>query len=143
MGATQTRTVHRTWPIAYGRPRYPTLRADARLAWALFLGLGVPAALVGALTTLARAGIYVEPFRPLWLPWPPDVLKSVLGFTGFAATLAYLAHRLGWRSGIRAGTAAGIAAARNGGDLRRPVPRREGRRVPAKIPPPPPPEPWD
>ena len=146
MGATQTRTVHRTWPIVYGHRRHAAPSVDARLAWALFLGLGVPLALMGTLTSLARAGIYFEPFRTLWQPWPPDLVKGFLGIAGFAATLAYLAHRLGWRSGLRAGTAAGLAAAWNEADRKAHTVRTgtaRGSQPSAKTSAPRPPQPWE
>ena len=73
---------------------------ERRAAWALFLLVGVPLALMAALGVLARAGIYVDPLRPLWQPWPPDSVKLLLGLMGFGATLAYLAHVL-IRSGRR------------------------------------------
>lgn len=112
MAATETRHARRTWPIVYARPTRPVRRYGVGFAWALFLVLGVPFALMSLLTMLARSGIYVDLFRPLWQPWPPDLLKPILGVAVFAATLAYLAYRLGHRSGFRRGSAAGIITAR-------------------------------
>ncbi len=139
MAATETRHARRTWPIAYGRPIRTAPSSGTHLAWALFLGLGVPFVLMAALTMLARAGIYIELLRPLWQPWPPDLLKPFLGVAVFAATLAYLAYRVGRRSGFRSGTVVGIASARNYPDSR----RVESRPIPAAadahpLPPPPP-----
>lgn len=138
------KSTRRTWPIAYGRRRERAQEGSLRAAWALFLGLGVPFGLMAVLTVLARAGIFVDLFRPLWQPWPPDVLKPFVGLAGFAGTLAYLAYRAGHRSGYRAGSVAGVAAARNEAEGRY-QPQEGG--VPATDPPvpapPPPPAPTD
>jgi hypothetical protein len=61
---------------------------------------------MAVLTVLARAGTTVALFRPLWQPWPPDLLKPFLGLAVFAATLAHLAYRVGRRTGFRAGSRA-------------------------------------
>jgi hypothetical protein len=82
-------------------------------AWILFVALGLPAVLMVALTPLTMAGIYLEPLRPLWRPWPPDVLKPFIGIAVFCATLAYLAFRGGRLAGLRSGTRAALAALRN------------------------------
>ena len=63
-----------------------------RLAWGLFLAIGVPLGLIAALAPLTAAGIYVEPLRPFWQPWPPDNVKPVIGVAGLVATLAYLCY---------------------------------------------------
>ncbi len=84
-----------------------------RVAWALFLAVGLPLGFMAALGPLTAAGIYLEPLRPLWRPWPPDILKPVIGVAGFVATLAYLSYRIGQSAGFRWGTAAATAAARN------------------------------
>src|SRR5437867_10739736 len=47
-----------------------------RTAWVLFFVLGVPLAFMAALGPLAYSGIYIEPLRQFWQPWPPDVLKG-------------------------------------------------------------------
>ena len=86
---------------------------NLRLAWGLFLLIGVPLGLLAALAPLTAAGIYFEPLRQFWRPWPPDILKPVIGVAGFAATLGYLCYRLGRHAGYRWGTAASVAMARN------------------------------
>lgn len=86
---------------------------DLRLAWALFLVLGLPFLLMAALTSLAAARIYVDLLRPFWQPWPPEVFKPFLGIAAFAATLGYLAYRIGRDRGFHSGQLAGLAAARN------------------------------
>lgn len=140
MAAAETRHVRRTWPIVYDRPVRTAPSSGVRLAWALFLGAGLPFALMAVLTMLARAGIYIELLRPLWQPWPPDLLKPLLGVAVFAATLAYLAYRMGKRSGFRTGAAVGFVSARNRSEDR----GRETTRVTAEteekpsVPPPPP-----
>lgn len=93
-------------------------------------------AFMGALTTLARAGIYVDLFRPLWQPFPPDLLKPFIGVAGFAATLAYLMYCVGQRSGYRIGMGARLASLRYGTEGR---PREAGPPF-AGLPPPPPPD---
>jgi hypothetical protein len=96
----------RVWPIVYDRRTRRAREGGTRGAWALFLGLGLPFLLMAVLTVLAHAGTTVALFRPLWQPWPPDLLKPVLGLAVFAATLAHLAYRIGRRAGFRAGTRA-------------------------------------
>jgi len=86
---------------------------NLRLAWGLFLLIGVPLGLLAALAPLTAAGIYFEPLRQFWRPWPPDILKPVIGVAGFAATLGYLCYRLGRHAGYRWGTEASVAMARN------------------------------
>ena len=65
---------------------------NLRLAWGLFLLIGVPLGLLAALAPLTAAGIYIEPLRQFWRPWPPDILKPVIGVAGLVATLAYLCY---------------------------------------------------
>jgi hypothetical protein len=93
---------------------------------------------MATLTVLARAGIYVDVFRPLWQPWPPEVLKPFLGLGVFAASLAYLAYRAGHRRGFTAGVGVGLTAIRTSTEAHaaevKPTPEPEA-------PPPPPPPP--
>ncbi len=120
MGATGTRNSR-----AFVRPR-PTQRAAQaqeralRWAWALFVVFGIPFLLMAVLTTLAMAGIYVQAFEPFWQPFPPDTLKPFLGIATFAATLGYLAYRIGRARGFRTGHVAGMVAARNVAESRTP-----------------------
>lgn len=81
-----------------------------RLAWALFLLLGLPFALMAILTFLARQGIYIGLFTPLWQPWPPDLWKPLLGVAVFVETFAYLAYRAGRRRGYRRGNTAAVVS---------------------------------
>lgn len=67
---------------------------NLRIAWALFLLLGLPMALMGILVALASAGIVVGAFSPLWVSWPSDAAKVIVGFLGFLVTFAFLAHRV-------------------------------------------------
>ncbi len=111
-----------------------------RFAWGLFLLIGLPLGIMAALGPLTAAGIYIEPLRPLWQPWPPDIVKPVIGVAGFAATFAYLCYRLGRAAGYRWGTVAERAAARNVAEGRSPtseLARPEIER--ARSPPTPPP----
>ncbi len=98
-----------TWAKATKSPKGRGLR----FAWGLFLVIGLPLGFMAALGPLAAAGIYVEPLRPFWRPWPPDLVRSFMGAASFAATLAYLSYRIGQSAGYRRGTAAATAAARN------------------------------
>lgn len=132
------KSARRTWPIVYGRRRHPMPYPGVRLAWGLFLGLGLPFALMSILTVLARTGIYIDLLRPLWQPWPPELLKPFLGLAVFALTLAYLAYRVGLRSGVRSKPA--VMSPPESGWTRNPSwtanPMRSGR----PLPPPPPPD---
>jgi hypothetical protein len=140
MAATESRRVRTTWPIVYERRTRAGPTAGTGLAWVLFLGLGLPFVLMTVLTVLARAGIYIELFRPLWQPWPPDLLKPFLGVAVFAATLAYLTYRVGHRRGLRVGAGVALVASRSG------MPDRAGpagaalRPEARPLPPPPPPD---
>lgn len=93
--------------------RTPPGGPDPKIAWGLFLFIGLPLGLMAALELLAAARVYVEPLRQFWLPWPPDIVKSFFGAAVFAATLAFLSHRVGWSAGYRSGTVAATAEARN------------------------------
>jgi hypothetical protein len=88
-----------------------------RIAWALFLILGAPLGFMVLLGPLAAAKIYIDPLRPLWTPWPSDLVKTYIGIAAFAATLAYLGFRIGHDSGFRWGNAAGRASARNEAEI--------------------------
>ncbi len=128
----------RTWPIVYGPRPTVTPEASPRLAWALFIVLGLPFVLMTILTVLGDAGIRLPFFGLLWMPWPPEVLKPFIGLGVFAATLGYLAYRLGHRSGFHAGTGVGLAAARNFAEARPPVSKAEANPETQEVPPPPP-----
>ncbi len=110
MAAITARPVRRSWPIVYGQRTRAIAEPGLAFAWALFLVFGVPFAMMTVLTVLARGGIYIDLFRPLWQPWPPDLLKPFLGVAVFASTLAYLAYRHGRRRGYRAANVAASAA---------------------------------
>src|SRR5436309_1313512 len=92
------------WKLPKGPKRKLPRRARAlRTAWILFFVFGVPLAFMAALGPLAYSGIYIEPLRQFWQPWPPDVLKGIGSAAGFAATLAYLLYRKGRYTGYRSG----------------------------------------
>ncbi len=84
-----------------------------RTAWVLFLVIGVPLGFMAALGPLAYSGIYMEPLRQFWQPWPPDILKGIGSALGFAATLGYLLYRKGRYPGYRSGAIAERATSRN------------------------------
>src|SRR3989441_3086506 len=78
------------WTLPRGPRRKLPKRARAlRLAWVLFLIVGVPLGFMAALGPLAYAGIYIEPLRQFWQPWPPDIVKGTAGGIGVAGTLGY------------------------------------------------------
>ncbi len=144
MSETARRRDLRTVPIYHRRPLQPASGGSARLAWALFLVLGIPFLLMSSLIWLAQAGIVIGVLSPLWEPWPPELLKPLLGVAVFAATLAYLAFRTGHRAGFRAGTGVGLAAARAKSEARPtvlppPEPAPEATAETPVTPPPPPP----
>lgn len=145
MATMNARSVRRTWPIVYGQRTRTAPEPGVGLAWALFLFLGVPFGLMTVLTILARGGIYVDLFRPLWQPWPPDLLKPLLGVAVFAATLAYLTYRRGHRAGYRAGSFAALVSARKTaeGASRGTDPASAVSTVTPQSPPVPPPPPED
>src|SRR5881397_3618852 len=102
------------WKLPKGPKRKLPRRARAlRTAWILFFVFGVPLAFMAALGPLAYSGIYIEPLRQFWQPWPPDVLKGIGSAAGFAATLAYLLYRKGRYTGYRSGAISERATARN------------------------------
>lgn len=113
MEGIPTQAVPSPTPIVSLPPLKPIRERDLTVAWALFLLLGVPFGIMASLEYLATTGIVIEALRPLWQPWPSEIVKSFLGIGCFAATLAHLAYRLGRSEGYRSGTVAGKAAARN------------------------------
>src|SRR3989442_7090642 len=66
------------WTLPRGPRRKLPKRARAlRLAWVLFLIVGVPLGFMAALGPPAYAGIYIEPLRQVWQPMPPDNLQTI------------------------------------------------------------------
>ena len=122
------------------RRNLPKRARALRTAWVLFFIVGVPLGFMAALGPMAYAGIFIEPLRQFWQPWPPDIVKGIGGVMGFAATLGYLMYRKGRYAGFQKGAIAERATSRN---------RAERERVEAKLftpretaaPLPPPPEP--
>src|SRR5438876_881209 len=103
-----------SWKLPRGPRRSLPKRARAlRLAWVLFIFIGAPLGFMVALGPMAYAGIYIEPLRQFWQPWPPDILKGIGGVLGFAVTLGYLMYRKGRYTGYRSGAISERAAARN------------------------------
>src|SRR2546428_8695107 len=79
-----------SWKLPRGPRRHLPKRARAlRLAWVLFLIVGAPLGFMAALGPMAYAGIYIEPPRQFWPPWPPDTLKALGGVLRFAAPPGY------------------------------------------------------
>ncbi|HYY47943.1 MAG TPA: hypothetical protein VFA17_04595 [Thermoplasmata archaeon] len=153
MGATGTSDLFEMDSLRVEIEKKATQGRGLGRAWILFLAMGLPAALLAALGPLTMAGIYIEPLRPLWRPWPPDVFKPFIGIAVFAATLAYLAFRSGRLVGLRTGTVAALAALRNVLERRAPMVMDppppappavvEVAAAPAEQPPTPPPPPPD
>ena len=106
----------RAW-LRSAKETKPAKDRALKVAWGIFLVVGVPLGLMAVLGPLAYVGIYVEPLRQFWRPWPPDPAKAFIGIAGFAATLAYLCYRSGRTTGYRSGNAAGKAVARNLAEL--------------------------
>src|SRR3989441_1797115 len=131
-----------SWMLPRGPRRNLPKRARAlRTAWLLFLFIGLPLGFMAALGPMAYAGIYIEPLRQFWQPWPPDILKGIGGVLGFAATIGYLMYRKGRYTGYRTGAIAERATTRNRAEGRVPVSNpasAPGATVPAPNPPPPP-----
>src|SRR2546425_6353103 len=99
------------WKLPRGPKRKLPKRARAlRLAWALFLVVGVPLGFMAALGPLAYAGIYIEPLRQFWQPWPPDILKGIGGVIRVAGTLRDPTDRKRRGTGIGSGGGPGRAA---------------------------------
>src|SRR5207247_8200046 len=102
------------WKLPRGPRRKLPKRARAlRTAWVLFIVIGAPLGFMAALGPMAYAGIYIEPLRQFWQPWPPDILEGIGGVLGFAATLGYLMYRKGRYTGYRSGAISERATARN------------------------------
>src|SRR3989442_7497089 len=102
-----------SWKLPRGPRRTLPKRARAlRLAWVMFIFIGAPLGFMAALGPMAYAGIYIEPLRQFWQPWPPDILKGIGGGLGFAATLGYLMYRKGRYTGYRSGAIHERATAR-------------------------------
>jgi hypothetical protein len=131
------------WKLPRGPRRNLPKRARAlRTAWVLFFVIGVPLGFMAALGPMAYAGIYIEPLRQFWQPWPPDIVKGIGGVMGFAATLGYLMYRKGRYTGYRTGAIAERATARNRGERERAEAKLfTTRETPATVPPPPEPTP--
>lgn len=129
-----------TLPRPPKRKLPPRARA-LRLAWGLFIVLGLPLGFMAALGPLAYQGIYIDPLRQFWQPWPPDWVKGIGSALGFAATLGYLLYRKGRYTGYRTGAIAERATARNRADGRVTVSNPAAApevQVSAPNPPPPP-----
>src|SRR3989475_1784410 len=131
-----------SWTLPRGPRRTLPKRARAlRTAWLLFLFIGLPLGFMAALGPMAYAGIYIEPLRQFWQPWPSDIIKGIGGVLGFAATVGYLMYRKGRYTGYRTGAIAERATTRNRAEGRVPVSNPApvpDTTVPAPNPPPPP-----
>src|SRR3989475_5450958 len=102
-----------SWKLPRGPRRNLPKRARAlRLAWVLFLIIGAPLGFMAALGPMAYAGIYIEPLRQFWQPWPPDILKGIGGVLGVAVSPGYLMYRKGRYTGYRSGAISERATAR-------------------------------
>jgi len=114
MGAIQSRRMpSRAW-LRYAKERKkPAKGRSLKIAWSIFIVIGLPLGLLAILGPLAYSGIYIEPLRQFWRPWPSDLVKALLGVAGFAATAAYLTFQSGRDKGYHSGRVAGKADARN------------------------------
>src|SRR2546422_2135283 len=127
------------WKLPRGPRRHLPKRARAlRTAWVLFIVIGAPLGFMAALGPMAYAGIYIEPLRQFWQPWPPDILKGIGGVLGVAATLGYLMYRKGRYTGYRSGAISERATARNRSEGRVTVVKPAASAETALNPPPPP-----
>src|SRR2546425_3558245 len=127
------------WKLPRGPRRHLPKRARAlRIAWVLFIFIGAPLGFLAALGPMAYAGIYIEPLRQFWQPWPPDILKGIGGVLGFAVTLGYLLYRKGRYTGYRSGAISERATARNRSEGRVTVVNPAASAETALNPPPPP-----
>src|SRR2546427_11464598 len=131
-----------SFALPRGPKRNLPKRARAlRTAWVLFILIGLPLGFMAALGPMAYAGIYIEPLRQFWQPWPPDILKGIGGVLGVAATIGYLMYRQGRYTGYRTGGIARRATTRKPAGGRGPLSNpasAPGATVPAPNPPPPP-----
>jgi len=130
------------WKLPKGPRRHLPKRARAlRTAWVLFIVIGAPLGFMAALGPMAYAGIYIEPLRQFWQPWPPDILKGIGSALGFAVTVGYLLYRKGRYTGYRSGAISERATARNRSEGRvtmaNPAPSRETPDTISNPPPPP------
>src|SRR2546427_6240410 len=92
-----------SWKLPRGPRRHLPKRARAlRLAWVLFLIVGAPLGFMAALRPMGYAGIFIEPLRQFWQPWPPDILKGIGGVLGVAGPPCHPMWSKGRFSGYRA-----------------------------------------
>src|SRR5439155_21384862 len=95
------------WTLPRGPRRKLPKRARAlRTAWILFLVIGAPLGFMAALGPIAYAGIYIDPLRQFWQPWPPDIVKSTGSAVGLAVSHGYDMSRKGRDTGIVRGAVA-------------------------------------
>lgn len=78
----------------FAPPRHPTARRALKAVIGLFYALD---ALMLGLGLAAYVGLYVEPLRQFWVPWPPDTIKYLLGMLAYIPLVAYMAYRRGTR----------------------------------------------
>lgn len=138
MAATHAKANRRIFPIVYRRPAAGRSGGTTALAWIFFFVVGLPFLLMTVLVVLARGGVYLSLFAPLWQPWPPDLYKPFVGLAIFGATLAYLAFSAGHRRGFSLGVGVGLSAMRASEESKA---ASNLRPKPEESPPPPPPPP--
>src|SRR5947209_18321264 len=84
------------WTLPRGPRRELPKRARAlRTAWILFLVIGAPLGFMAALGPMAYAGIYIDPLRQFWQPWPPAIVKGIGAVVGFDVALCYIIYQQG------------------------------------------------
>ena len=81
--------------------------------WASSVAIALLVTTLAALGPMAYAGIYIDPLRQFWQPWPPDIVKGIGGVVGFAVTLGYVMYRKGRYTGFDRGAVAERASTRN------------------------------
>ncbi len=64
-----------------------------RWMWVLFLLVGVPFGLMAVLVALASSGVVVTFLSPLWIDWPSDAVKEIVGAAVWLTTLVLLVVR--------------------------------------------------